>query len=98
MVRSTQFARSEMQIDCDPRCGRNYFGGVCFVFMALFLAEGLRAYLAARLAAKPDLANIQRASQLEPSNAEYRELLARNLALSGASLEKHFQTIGWRCT
>jgi tetratricopeptide (TPR) repeat protein len=46
-----------------------------------------RAYLAAHLAAKPDLANIQRAIRLEPSNAEYRELLGRSLALSGASLD-----------
>lgn len=76
-----------MQIELRSPFRKLCFGGVCFVFMALFLAEGLRAYLAARLAAKPDLANIQRASQLEPSNAEYRELLARNLALSGASLE-----------
>ena len=46
-----------------------------------------RAYLAAYLAAKLDLANIQRAIRLEPSNAEYRELLGRSLALSGASLD-----------
>jgi tetratricopeptide (TPR) repeat protein len=46
----------------------------------------LRAYLASHLAATPDPSNLNKAIRLEPSNAEYRELLGRSLALSGASL------------
>jgi tetratricopeptide (TPR) repeat protein len=54
----------------------------------LYLPFAGRAYLGARLAAKPDLPNLQKAVRLEPSNAEYRALLGRNLALSGASLDE----------
>src|SRR5258708_19803872 len=48
----------------------------------------MRAYLAAYLGSNPDLPNIKRAIRLEPFNAQYRELLGRNLALSGASLDE----------
>jgi tetratricopeptide (TPR) repeat protein len=48
----------------------------------------LRTYLASHLAATPDISNLNKAIRLEPSNAEYRELLGRNLALSGVSLDK----------
>src|SRR5205807_2995953 len=34
----------------------------------------------------PDLSNLQQAVRLEPSNAEYRELLGRNLGLFGGNL------------
>lgn len=56
--------------------------------MGLYLSFAARAFFASHLAAKPDLPNIQRAARLEPSNAEYRALLGRNLALSGATLEE----------
>jgi len=56
--------------------------------MALYLPFALRAYLACHLAESLDSPKIKRAIQLEPSNAEYRELLGRNLALSGASLDE----------
>ena len=56
--------------------------------VALYLQFALRAYLASHLAATPDLSNLSKAIRLEPSNAEYRELLGRNLALSGASLDE----------
>ena len=56
--------------------------------VALYLQFALRAYLASHLAATPDLSNLNKATRLEPSNAEYRELLGRNLALSGASLDE----------
>ena len=56
--------------------------------VALYLQFALRAYLASHLAATPDLSNLNKAIRLEPSNAEYRELLGRNLALSGASLDE----------
>ncbi len=63
------------------------FAAACLTVVGLYLLLAGRAYWAAHLAASPDLHNIQRAIRLEPSNAEYRELLGRNLALSGASLD-----------
>jgi tetratricopeptide (TPR) repeat protein len=62
------------------------FAGACFVLVGLYLHLALRAYLASHLAATPDPSNLNKAIRLEPSNAEYRELLGRSLALSGASL------------
>jgi len=56
--------------------------------MGLYLQWARHAYLASHLAAIPDSANLQEAIQLEPSNAEYRDLLGRNLALSGESLDE----------
>src|SRR6266849_1213903 len=65
-----------------------FFVAACFVLTALYLELSLRAYLANRLAAFPDLPNLQKAIRLEPANAEYRELLGRNLALLGANLDE----------
>jgi tetratricopeptide (TPR) repeat protein len=48
----------------------------------------LNAYLASQLAAVPDSARLADAIRLEPSNAEYRDLLGRNRALSGISLDE----------
>ena len=62
------------------------FAGACFVLVGLYLTLALRAYLASHLAATPDSSNLNKAIRLEPSNAEYRELLGRSLALSGANL------------
>jgi tetratricopeptide (TPR) repeat protein len=62
------------------------FAGVCFVLVGLYLHLALRAYLASHFAATPILSNLKDATRLEPSNAEYRELLGRNLALSGGNL------------
>jgi tetratricopeptide (TPR) repeat protein len=56
--------------------------------VGFYLPFAGRAYLAAHLAAKPDLPDMQRAIRLEPSNAEYRALLGRYLALSGASIDE----------
>jgi tetratricopeptide (TPR) repeat protein len=63
------------------------FAGVCLVLVALYLYPALRAYLASHLAATPTLSNLNKAARLEPSNAEYRELLGRSLALSGPNLD-----------
>ena len=60
---------------------------VCCILVGLYLLLALRPYRASHLAAIPDLSNLSKAIQLEPSNAEYRELLGRNLALSGANLD-----------
>ena len=56
--------------------------------VALYLQFSLRAYVASHLAARLDLPNIQKAIRLESANAEYRDLLGRNLALSGATLHE----------
>jgi tetratricopeptide (TPR) repeat protein len=62
------------------------FAGICLVFVGLYLHLVLRAYRASHLAAVADSVHLQKAIQLEPANAEYRDLLGRNLALSGISL------------
>src|SRR4029077_11872497 len=62
------------------------FAGVCLVLVGLYLHSAQRAYLASHLAATATLSNLNQATRLEPSNAEYRELLGRNLALLGANL------------
>jgi tetratricopeptide (TPR) repeat protein len=77
-----------MQIELRSRLRRFSFAAACFMVVALYLQFALRAYLASHLAATPDLPNLNKATRLEPSNAEYRELLGRNLALSGASLDE----------
>ena len=77
-----------MQIDLRSPLRRFCFAGVCLLAIGLYLLFAGRAYLAAHLAAKPELPNIQRAARLEPSNAEYRALLGRNLALSGETLDE----------
>src|SRR5882672_2586603 len=77
-----------MQIELRSRLRRFSFAAACFVVMALYLPFALRAYLACYLAESLDSPKIKRAIQLEPANAEYRELLGRNLALSGASLDE----------
>ena len=77
-----------MRIDLQSRLRRFSFAAVCVVVVTLYLQFTLRAYLASHFAAKLDSPNIQKAIQLEPANAEYRDLLGRNLALSGASLDE----------
>ena len=77
-----------MQIDLRSRLRRFSFAAACLVVVALYLQVTLRAYLASHFAGKLDSPNIQKAIKLEPANAEYRDLLGRNLALSGASLDE----------
>jgi hypothetical protein len=63
------------------------FALVCLLFATVYVRTTLRAYLASRLAQPPTPANLVKAIQMEPSNAEYRELLGRNLALSVDSVD-----------
>jgi hypothetical protein len=77
-----------MRIELRSTLRRFCFAGACFIVVGLYLLFAGHAYLAAHVAANPTLLNIQRAIQLEPSNAEYHELLGRHLALSGASLDE----------
>ena len=76
----------QMPIELRSPLRKFSFAGACFVLVGLYLHLALGAYLASHLAATPDLSNLKRAIRLEPSNAEYRELLGRSLALSGANL------------
>src|SRR6267378_294150 len=77
-----------MRIDLRSRLRRFSLAAACFVVVGLYLQFALRAYLASHLAGSLDSPKIRRAIHLEPANAEYRELLGRNLALSGASLDE----------
>jgi hypothetical protein len=77
-----------MQIELHSPLRKFSFAGACFVVVGLYLHLALRAYFAFHLAAVPDSPNLQKAIRLEPSNAEYRDLLGRNLALSGISLDE----------
>jgi tetratricopeptide (TPR) repeat protein len=84
-----------MRIELGSTLRRFCFAGACFIVVGLYLSFVGRAYLAAHVAENPSLLNLQRAIRLEPSNAEYRELLGRNFALSGASLDdaiSHYRT------
>ena len=76
-----------MQIELQSPLRKFAFVGACLIVIGLYLPFACRAYLAANLAAKADLPDIQRAIRLESSNAEYHALLGRYLALSGASLD-----------
>src|ERR1700730_14592457 len=77
----------QMPIELRSPLRKFSFAGVCLVLVGLYLYLALRAYLASHLAASPTLSNLDKATRLEPSNAEYRELLGRNLALLGANLD-----------
>jgi tetratricopeptide (TPR) repeat protein len=63
------------------------FAAVCLLCIGFYVRLAVRTYLASRLAAVPESGNLRRAIGMEPSNAEYRELLGRNLALSIGSLD-----------
>ena len=84
-----------MQIQLRSPVHRCVFAGACLIVAALYLLACGRTFLAAYLAAKPGLPDIQQAIRLEPSNAEYRAILGRNLALSVANTDEaisDFQT------
>src|ERR1700694_4316473 len=83
---SLQSCVGQMPIELRSPLRKFSFAGVCLVLVGLYLHLALRAYLASHLAATPSLPNLNKATRLEPSNAEYRELLGRSLALSGANL------------
>lgn len=78
----------QMQIELRSPLRKFFLAFVCLVFVGLYLQLALHAYLASHLAAVPDSPNLQNAIRLEPSNAEYRDLFGRSLALSGTSLDE----------
>src|SRR5579872_3874519 len=77
-----------MQIELRSRFRKIVFAAACCLLTVSYTALSLRAYFATRLATVPGVPNLERAIRLEPTNAEYRELLGRNLALSAASLDE----------
>jgi tetratricopeptide (TPR) repeat protein len=78
----------QMPIELRSPLRKFSFVAACFVLVGVYLYFALQAYLASHLAATPDLSNLKRAIRLEPSNAVYRDLFGRNLALSGTSLDE----------
>ncbi len=77
-----------MQIELRSRPAKFFFAAACLLAAAFYTQLALRTFLAAYFAAKLDPPNLERAMRLEPGNAEYHDLLARNLALSGSSLDQ----------
>jgi hypothetical protein len=78
----------QMPIELRSPLRKFSFAAACCILIGLYLYLALRPYLASHLAATPDLSNLNKAIRLEPSNAEYRDLFGRNLALSGESLDE----------
>ncbi len=77
-----------MQIELRSRAGRFCFAAACFLAVGFYLQFALRAFVAAYLAASLDLPKIQTAIRWEPADAEYPNLLGRQLALSGTSVNE----------
>jgi tetratricopeptide (TPR) repeat protein len=77
-----------MQIVLRSRPAKFSFAAACLIGAAFYTNLVLRAFLAAHFAAKLDLPRLERAIRLEPENADYYDVLGRNLALSGSSLDE----------
>jgi len=77
-----------MRIELRSRLWKILFTAACCILIALYFGLALRAYVATRFANVPDVPNLRKAIRLEPANAEYRQLLGRNLALSGINLDE----------
>jgi carbohydrate binding protein with CBM4/9 domain len=77
-----------MRIELSSSGRKIVFAAACCILIALYFGSCLRTYFATRLAAIPDVPNLQRAIRMEPTNAEYHELLGRNLGLSGPNLDE----------
>lgn len=82
-----------MQIALRSRLGRFFFAAVCFVGMCFYIQAALRAFLAAHFASSLEQSRLEKSIRLEPGNAEYYDLLGRNLALSGPSLDPAIQNL-----
>jgi hypothetical protein len=77
-----------MQIELRSRAAKFSVAAACLLGAASYTQLALRPFLAAHFAAKLDPPRLERAIRLEPGNAEYHDLLGRNLALSGSSLDR----------
>src|SRR5215469_423026 len=81
-----------MRLELPSPARKILFVIVCSASSTTFVGLSLREYVATRLAAVPDVPHLEKAIRLEPGNAEYHELLGRNLALSGLSLDAAIST------
>jgi hypothetical protein len=77
----------QMPIELRSPLRKFSLAGACFVLVGLYLYFALRTFLASHLTATPDASNLNKAIRLEPSNAEYRELLGRSLVFSDVNLD-----------
>ena len=77
-----------MRIELRSRLGRWLFAAVCLAGMCFYIQAALRTFLAAHFARDLEASRLEKAIRLEPGNAEYYDLLGRNLALSGPSLDR----------
>jgi Carbohydrate binding domain len=75
-----------MQMDLRSPVRRVALAGLSFLLVALYLIFAARAFWAAHLATLSGESDIQQAIRLERSNSEYFVVLARNQALSVATL------------
>jgi len=76
-----------MQIDLQSPLRRLAFDSVVLAVLGVYLLLAGRAFWAGHLATQPGVREIETAIRLEPSNSEYRAVLARNQALSVATVE-----------
>src|ERR1700751_723669 len=84
-----------MHIELRSRWGKFLFAALCFVGMCFYIQAALRAFLAAHFASSLEASRLEKSIWLEPANADYYDLLGRNLSLSGPSLDpaiQNFQT------
>src|ERR1700739_3350772 len=82
-----------MHIELRSRWGKFLFAAVCFVGMCFYIQAALRPFLAAHFASSLEAPRLEKSIRLEPGNAEYYDLLGRNLALSGPSLDAATQDL-----
>jgi len=61
--------------------------------MYFYIQAAVRAFLAAHFASSLEASRVEKSIRLEPGNAEYYDLLGRNLALSGPSLNPAIQNL-----
>ena len=84
-----------MQIELRSRAGGFCFIAACFLAVGVYLLFAVRPFVASFLAWKAEPERIEKAMQWEPGNAEYPDLLGRQLALSGTSVDEaisHYRT------
>lgn len=77
-----------MQMDLHSPVRRVAVAGLSFFLVAVYVTFAARAFWAAHLATRPGESDIQKAIRLERSNSEYFAVLARNQALSVATLNE----------
>ena len=82
-----------MHIELRSRLGKFLVAAVCFVGMCFYIQVALRFFLAAHFASSLEAPGLEKSIRLEPGNAEYYDLLGRNLALSGPSLDPAIQNL-----